>query len=79
MELAPLEHVNSLDSVGKSVHTECMFSGLEYVLFHISVLRIPLSIGSHNNSTFLLSTPSKYMYVDPGTATKAEIEIIYNY
>ena len=54
----PLEQVNSVVSVNKLL-TECMLSGLEYVLSHTSVLRLPLSIGSHNNSIFSLSTPSK--------------------
>ena len=75
----PLEQMNSVDSVGKLFPTECMLSGLEYILPHTSVLKLPLSIGSHNNSIFSLSTPSKYLYIAPDTATKTYIEIIYNY
>ena len=75
----PLEQINSVVSIGKLFPTECMLSGLEYILSHTSVLKLPLSIGSHNNSIFFLSTPSKYSYVTPGTATGTKIEIVYNY
>ena len=76
---SPLEQMNSVVSVGKLILTECTLSGLEYILSHTSVLKLPLSIGSHNNSIFSLSIPSKYWYITPDTATRTKIEIIYNY
>ena len=69
----PLLQENVLGTSGRLLLSELRFIGLRNSVpdrYHLNILKLPLSLGSHSSNTSVLSTPTIYVYVDPVTATR---------
>ena len=69
----PLMQLNVVSSSGRLLLCEFRFIGLKNSIpgkDHLNILKLPPSSGSHNSNTSILSTPTKYVYLAPVTATR---------